>query len=260
MPLLQKEELIAKLRAIREQGWIENQRPGNAGGVGNTLEDLLGVRENNLPIANGVEWELKSQREDTSALITLFHKEPLPRRRRVVPHILLPKYGWSHGEAGKKYHAGEMSFRQTINAAARTDRGFGVEIDENRRRVVVSFDARTVAPHHEEWLASVEARAGLGSLDPAPYWELDDLFRTLNTKLKNCFLARAAIRREGKTEYYHYHRIFMLQGLSLRAFIRSFKAGNILVDFDARTGHNHGTKFRVRPDSISELYDGREEL
>ena len=43
-----KEALIQALKEIGQQGWIPNARPGNAGGVGNTLEDLLGIEENNL--------------------------------------------------------------------------------------------------------------------------------------------------------------------------------------------------------------------
>ena len=47
-----KPELIAKLKEISAMGWIPNARRGNAGGIGNTLEDLLGIKENNLPIPN----------------------------------------------------------------------------------------------------------------------------------------------------------------------------------------------------------------
>ncbi|QWR76142.1 hypothetical protein [Candidatus Magnetomonas plexicatena] len=36
-----KEELIDKLIEIKNGGWIRNARVGNAGGIGNTLEDLL---------------------------------------------------------------------------------------------------------------------------------------------------------------------------------------------------------------------------
>jgi hypothetical protein len=64
MKLYTKEALIEKLKKVRDKGWIKNARPGNAGGVGNTLEDLLGIEENNLPIPNAAEWELKCQRAD----------------------------------------------------------------------------------------------------------------------------------------------------------------------------------------------------
>ena len=116
-------------------GWIKNLRPGNAGGVGNTLEDLLGIKENNLPIPNSAEWELKCQRLNTTSLTTLFHMEPSPRALRFVPQILLLKYGWPHKEAGIKYPNNEMSFRQTIGGKNRSDRGFKICIDREEEKI-----------------------------------------------------------------------------------------------------------------------------
>src|SRR5205823_9794936 len=89
-----KATLIEKLKAIAQQGWIPNARHGNVGGIGNTLEDLLEIKENNLPIPNAAEWELKAQRLHTFSLTTLFHTEPSPRAIGFVPQVLLPKYGW----------------------------------------------------------------------------------------------------------------------------------------------------------------------
>lgn len=90
--------LGTQLEAIEKMGWIKNRRPGNVGGVGNTLEDLLEVAENNLQLPDLGDWELKSQRADSASLMTLFHMEPKPRVSRIVPRILLPKYGWAHQE------------------------------------------------------------------------------------------------------------------------------------------------------------------
>ena len=101
--------LQERLIEIKNMGWIKNRRPGNAGGVGNTLEDLLEVAENNLQLPDFGEWELKSQRAATGSLLTLFHTEPKPRNARVVPQILLLKYGWPHQEAGINYPANERS-------------------------------------------------------------------------------------------------------------------------------------------------------
>jgi hypothetical protein len=119
-----KLSLIHELQKIANQGWISSARAGNHGGVGNTLEDLLGIAENNLPIPNAAEWELKTQRTGTTSLITLFHSEPSPQAFRLVPQVLLPVYGWPHQQAGSRYPASELSFRQTINGLAPTDRGF----------------------------------------------------------------------------------------------------------------------------------------
>lgn len=46
-----------------------------------------------------------------------------------------------------------------------------------------------------------------------------------------------------------------LSGFSLERFLCGIREGNILIDFDTRTGHNHGTKFRIKQDAIPELYE-----
>ena len=176
MKTFTKDELINKLIKLTKMGWVANGRFGNHGGIGNTLEDYLEIEENNLPIPNAAEWELKTQRLNTSSLTTLFHTEPSPRAVGFVPKVLLPKYGWSHQKAGKKYPKNEMSFRQTIHGQSRSDRGFMVVID--------------------------------------------------------------------RKEYYKYTKVMMLQNFSFEGFIKALEEGKILIDFDARSGHNHGTKFR----------------
>ncbi len=255
-----KESLVEALKNIRQKGWIPNARPGNPGGVGNTLEDLLGIEENNLPIPNAAEWELKCQRSDTSSLVTLFHMEPSPRALKFVPKILLPYYGWSHQEAGGKYDVAEMSFRQTISGLGRSDRGFKVVVDRTQRKVCVSFDARAVDARHSEWLKGVEERVGLGELNPQPYWGFDDLHHKAGTKLLNCFYVQADVKREGRLEYFRYTRLMMLQDFSLERFLQGMERGFVYVDFDARTGHNHGTKFRLRQTMLPSLYNIAQEF
>ena len=258
--LFTKEELIKKFKKIKAMGWIENRRHGNAGGVGNTLEDLLGIEENNLPIPNAAEWELKSQRGDTTSLTTLFHIEPSPRAAKLVPSILLLKYGWPHSDSGTKYPASEMSFRQTISANMRSDRGFKVIIDKKDRRVAISFDATSVDSRHADWIKQVRKKAGPGELSPQPYWGFDDLEHKAGTKLPNTFYARAEVKREGGKEYYRYSSVLMLKKFSFEKFLSALEEGKIYVDFDARTGHNHGTKFRVRQNCLPELYESATEV
>lgn len=161
MILYTKEKLIAEFKRIAAKGWIENARQGNAGGVGNTLEDLLGIEENNLPIPNAAEWELKAQRFNTTSLTTLFHIEPSPRAIKFVPQVLLLKYGWKHQEAGKKYSESEMSFRQTIHGNSPSDRGFMVKIDRSNSKILISFDHTKVSERHLDWLTEIEKQTGL---------------------------------------------------------------------------------------------------
>ncbi len=255
MRILTKEDLVKALREIRSKGWIPNARPGNVGGVGNTLEDLLGIEENNLPLPNAGEWELKCQRINTTSLTTLFHMEPSPRAIKFVPKVLLPLYGWQHKEANTKYNEDEMSFRQTINAVSRTDRGFGLIVNNTELKVTVSFDSGQVDQRHQQWLKSVESRVGLAELDPQPYWGFSDLFHKAGSKLTNCFFVQAEVKREGKKEYFHFTQIEQLENLSLKQFLGSIEKGIILIDFDARTGHNHGTKIRMRNECLPKLYE-----
>ena len=250
-----KKELIQKLKEIAEMGWVPNVRHGNDGGVGNTLEDLLGIEENNLPIPNAAEWELKTQRINTTSLTTLFHFEPSPRAVHFVPRILLPLYGWVHRESGKKYPKGEMSFRQTIHGQARSDRGFMVVIDRRKRKVLISFDSGSVDVRHKEWLVSVKKRVGLAEIDPQPYWGFDDLEHKAGTKLLNTFYVQVEVKRVRGKEHYLYTKITMLQKFSFDGFLKALEEGKVLVDFDARTGHNHGTKFRMRSGALPMLYE-----
>jgi hypothetical protein len=47
----------------------------------------------------------------------------------------------------------------------------------------------------------------------------------------------------------------MLEKFSFEGFLKCIQNGDLLIDFDARTGHNHGTKFRLRQNSIIHLYE-----
>ena len=250
-----EETLRNALIEIKALGWVANQRPGNDGGVGNTLEDLLGIEENNLPLANAAEWELKCQRENTNALNTLFHREPSPTALKFVPRILLPNYGWRHSKAGHGYPSNEMSFRQTINGVSRTDRGFGIVVDRLAEKIEVSFDANAVDVKHREWRESVMERVGLADLEPKPYWGFDDLFYKIGSKLHNTVFVTAESKKEDGREYFRYTEGLMLHSLQLNRFIDAISKGTILAEFDARTGHNHGTKFRMRQHGLPSLYE-----
>lgn len=250
-----KEELISKLKAIKEMDWIENYRRGNHGSAGNVLEDLLDIPENNLAIANSGEWEFKTKRKASTSLSTLLHNEPSPRNAFLVPRLLLPYYGWEHKLAGSKHPESELSFRQTISCNSYSDRGFTVLLDRNEEKITINFDASKVDVRHKEWLDSVIKRIGTDDLCPVPYWGFRDLAAHASAKLVNCFYVFADIKREKGVEYLKYDDIRMLSTFSMTKFIDAIEKGIIYIDFDARTGHNHGTKFRVRENDIHLLYE-----
>jgi len=262
MILYTKEELIEKIKTIFSKGWHRSVKDTldkrNDGAVGNTFETLLGINENNLPIPNVAEWELKGQRAHTTSLITLKHSEPSPRGARIVANMLLPKYGWKHKNAGSKYPASEMSFRSTTSTTSFTKRGFRIVIDRVQRKMRFVFDSSMVDtsdPKINAWLHWVDERVGLGAFNPEPYWGFDDLKHEVGSKIKNCFYIIADTRIKDSKEYFLYKELYTLSRFSFNRFLDCFERGGLLVDFDARTGHNHGTKFRIKQGYWKEIYE-----
>jgi len=262
MNLLSKEELIKSITTIANSGWHKSVKKSkdtrNDGAVGNTLEHLLGLTENNLPIPNAGEWELKGQRLHTSSLVTLKHIEPSPRAAKIVPALLLPNYGWKHKHAGGKYPDDEMSFRSTTSASSYTNRGFRIIVDRENKKIRFVFDFSEADASDESikpWLDTVENRIGTGPLNPEPYWGLDDVKFVIGTKLKNCFYVIAESKLIDRHEYFRYDSLYMLSDFSFDKFLSCIETGVILIEFDARTRHNHGTKFRLRQGSWNKVYN-----
>ena len=267
MKLFSKEGLIDKIKTIASKGWHKSVKKTrdtrNDGAVGNTLEVLLGIAENNLPIPNAREWELKGQRAHSSSLITLKHIEPSPTAARIVSTVLLPKYGWPHKQAGLKYPKTEKSFRSTTGSGCFTNRGFKVVVDRTAKKLKFIFDSKKTDISDSEikaWLATVEKRVGLGPISPEPYWGFEDLKYAIGEKIKNCFYVVAEAKIEDGHEYFCYQHLFVLSGFCFEKFLSCVEAGNLLIDFDARTGHNHGTKFRLKQGVWSEVYSDVKEV
>jgi len=135
-----------------------------------------------------------------------------------------------------------------------------VVVDRFQNKVLISFDASAVDARHNEWLDSVDERVGLDELNPQPYWGVEDLRNKAGTKLLNCFYVQAETKREGGQEFFHYSNILILQGFSINGLLSGIERGYVYVDFEARTGHNHGTKFRLRQNQFPLLYSKRTEI
>lgn len=245
---LSKEQMVGLLQGLANQGWLENQKPNNAGGIGNTIDALLGLPENNLPISDSAQWEMKTHRRGSESLITLLHVEPLPRA--TVPKRLLPLYGWPDQK-----RPNEMSFRGTLNTSRPSERGFQMAFKKGDDRVLLSFDSKNVDLNkHSSWLRNVEARTGKGQLAPQPYWEIQQLVLKVSTKMLNAFFVEVQTKREGGKEFFRILEVRTLQGFSTEKFLAALEQGNVFIDFDARTRHNHGTKIRIHESFLPQLY------
>lgn len=248
--------LQSRLADIKKQGWIENtSRHGNHGRAGNLLEDLLEVIENNLSLPDFGSWELKtSTRNANTALVTLFHNEPEPRVAKIVPN-LLRNYGWPHQEAGTKYAEHEKSFRSTTYANRYTDRGMTIKVDRHQEKIFFIFEPNLLQSKQEIWKRQLIDNGFFTSFDPVPFWTFETIQEKLDQKLKNTILMQVTSKKEDDKEFFNYKNFYAYIDPSIEKFLDLIETGGIAIDFDARTGHNHGTKFRIKKNLMLELYE-----
>ena len=69
------ESLYTKFKEIKKLNWIKTKRIGN-GGIGYTFETMLGKREENFPIPDYNNIEIKTSRTNSWGKIHLFHATP----------------------------------------------------------------------------------------------------------------------------------------------------------------------------------------
>ncbi|MEM3400017.1 MAG: MvaI/BcnI family restriction endonuclease [Candidatus Micrarchaeia archaeon] len=230
------EDLVIKLKEIKQKGYIKTHRAGNTG-VGKTLEDLLGITENNIPGPNAKMIELKSARKKTKSMLTLFTKSPLPKKAN---SILLQRYGYfSRGSNNKK------ELHTTVNAidynTIRGKSGFKIKIKHGRVELV--------------------SKTG----EVLGYWDKETLKTTFERKLPKLLYVKADCRGTGRNEEFHFNEVWLLSGFDFDNFLKLLKEGKILVDIrigqypDGRV-HDHGTAFRVLPDKLDLCFSHRERI
>jgi len=228
--------LIKRLREIKEKGYIKTHRTGNTG-VGKTLEDLLGITENNIPGPNAAMIELKSERKNTSSMLTLFTKSPLPPKANAV---LLERFGYksARGNERKELHT-------TVNAkefnTLKGTPGFKIDIQKDRINLITA------------------------EKEVVGYWDKETLKNSFERKLPKLLYVKADAKGTGANETFHFNEAWLLSGFDFENFIHLLKEGVIFVDIrigqyqDGRP-HDHGTGFRVFPDKLDLCFSHRERI
>ena len=92
------EELVEGLHKIKKMGFVKTHRAGNTG-IGKTLEDLLGIEENNFAGPDGITTELKAGRKNAASMLTLFTKSPQPPK---INSVLLKEFGYPDKDGSHK--------------------------------------------------------------------------------------------------------------------------------------------------------------
>ncbi len=223
-------EVQAKLREIKNLGFVESLRRGPTG-IGYTFENLFGVAENNLPIADiGGRVEIKSIRKDSQSLITLF---TFNKSVWKIPQAeLIKRYGYVDSK-------GRYALKNTVFYEKPISQGIALGVDEGKNLITL-VDINT-----NEILAT---------------WDVYVIVGRFMSKLSRLLLVLADRKLENRKEYFHYNEAYILTDPSPRNFIKAFKASIIGIDIrmhlkENGVVRNRGTAFRIKERDLMELYE-----
>lgn len=230
-----KEALII-LDKYKSIGYILTHRPGPTG-IGKTLEDILGIEENNIDISNTTFAELKSARKGSNSMLTLFTKVPQPNESNSK---ILNKFGYISSKS-----RGEKVIHTTVwSTGYNTIKGH------------VGFKV-LVFPDKVSLICSTGEEIG--------YWDESTLRECFKNKLHHVLYVRAERIGRGKTEQFWFNEAWMFTGFNFKGFKNAIKDGVVCVD--VRIGqypngkpHDHGTGFRVHPDKFELCFLDRKRL
>ncbi|ELZ91150.1 MvaI/BcnI family restriction endonuclease [Haloferax sulfurifontis] len=228
------EDFVSRLREIKQLGHVETHRKGNTG-IGKTLEDLLGIEENNIPGPDAVGAELKAMREGSGSLTTLFTKEP-PRSER-------PFWGTKMvNELGYVDDKGRQALKVTIRPNTPNNKGFYLDYDDTSVSVV-----------HED--------VGVCATYP-----LDFLRERFEDKFPQLVMVFADTKRIDGVEHFWYKEAYHLDGFDSDAFLDLMRDGVITLDLrmhlkESGANRNRGTAWRIMDESrLDEAFEDRTPL
>jgi hypothetical protein len=219
------DDFIEGYSKIVEQSWIRTHRAGPTG-IGKTLEDLLGIPENNLDEPDFGDYELKSTRLNAQSMLTMFTCSPLPRGANTY---LREKFGYSSDayDNNKKVLHATLTAQRYVPIA-----GTGYKL------TVLCADDKI-------WLGTPD---GVEEV----YWTKERLQRAFEKKYTNKFVyAKAEAKGDGVDEEFKFVEAFEVSGFDFHKILALLEQGVIVIDLrigqyhDGRT-HDHGTGFRIK--------------
>lgn len=236
------EDFKREFLKIRSEGWKETHRKVPTG-VGKTLEDLLGIPENNKQEPDFGVYELKSSRKDSGSMMTLITKSPSPNGAN---KCLLCSFGY----ISSAYENNKKVLHATLNAnkftkIADTQYSLKINYDNSRERISIYYK--------NEITKEVK--------DTGIFWDLNILKKKIESKIKNKIVHVIAESRDGiQAEEFKYENAYLLKEVSPENFFELLKNGKMFVDI--RMGqysngklHDHGTAFRIKDSDYHLVFD-----
>lgn len=236
--------------AVRNAGEHKSKR-SNSTGIGKTLEDAIGVLENNIDAPDLHGFEIKGQRALTESLVTLVTKSPTSKKK--VNAYLRQNFGYPDSEIPnvKVLHA-------TIYHGKWSDivggYGYKLRLDEANQRLYVDIRETSTKRVLAEQI----------------YWEYEFLRKKFDGKLKHLAFVQSSTREDGRGfEWFTFKHCTLYSGVTFERFKTAILNDQLAVDIRLgvyRTGsnkgklHDHGTAFRVKKENLTLLYPHQEKI
>jgi hypothetical protein len=240
------DKIVSEFERIRDLGFLPNNRPNNKdGGIGNTFEDHLGVKENNLKDPDFIGFEVKSKRIFNESYLSLFSKSP--SQPKGANRILKDRFGEERDSEFvglKKLYASIFGHR------------CGIVYDKYNMKLQVDRDS--------EHLKLVIMDLNMVVLYDEVIWSFDSL-RKASSKINKLFIVYADSKKIDGLNHFHYKEGEIYLNFNFDKFLNQIENGGIM--FDIRIGvhktegrnygkpHDHGSGFRVKKEKIRELFD-----
>lgn len=217
------EEFQTKFSEIRGRGFVETRRKGPTG-VGHTLEQLLGLTENNIALPDFGRIELKAHRSSSPSLITLF---TFNRKAWIMnPEEAVRKYG-------------------TPDDTGRLGLYFTMSLTPNAAGVFLKMEGDRLQVRHVDGTVIAQ-------------WELGKISERFMQKIPALILVSASSEERNGREYFWYNRAQLLEGSSPEILREQFARQNVVLDLrlhDQQTrARNHGTGFRAYESNLPRLF------
>ena len=231
------DDFIREFNNICAMGWIRTHRSGPTG-IGKTLEDLLGIVENNIDGPDFGDYELKSCRLDSNSMLTIFTKTPQPKGAANTLRMTFGYASDAYGNDEKVLHS-TLSADRFVNIA-NTGRSLKVLCSPTKISIIAD-----------------------DSIEYA-YWTREQLKLAFEKKYKGKFVyAKAHSRGSGSAEEFKFVEAYEVSGFDYDAFVSLLEQGKIYIDLrigqyhggekDGQT-HDHGTGFRIKENDQSLLF------
>ena len=239
-------EFIKRIREIRDLDYVESHRQGDTG-IGKTLEDLLGIEENNIAGPDFSTYELKSGRKDSISMLTLFTKTPAPRD---AIKRLLEEFGYPQRKRPKD--------RVQTTLIGKDDRASFIPPEDKELHVTVD----SLKPNSVGLQLSIKGdRLYIDNEKGVEaYYDDNVLKETFESKYHNLVYVLADNRISGSNEYFWFNEAYLLKNFSFKRFSKLVRDG--ILKLDLRIGHypdgrphDHGTAFRILPKYLPECFE-----